>query len=139
MEGFKIRWMAVGDLDCLGKISEKSGVKIPLLEMTRKSDVICVVSELDGSINGFALYRFCPSKIIIKHLIVDEKFRRMGVATRLITRLFSKMSEKRSFIEIKVSEYNLAAHFFLKAMSFKAEDIIRNCNESEYAFRRHLN
>lgn len=139
MEGLKMRWMSSKDLDCIGAISEKSGFRIPLLKMTRKSDVICVVSEIDQSVNGFVLYRLCSDKITIKHLIVDENFRRMGVATELVTRLVSKMSEKRSFIEVKVSEYNLSAQLFMRALSFKVEEIIRNHEESEYMFRRRIN
>jgi len=130
--------MVSGDLDRIGAMSERSGVKIPFVKMARKPDMICVVSELDRSVNGFSLYRLCPDKIVIKHLIVDERFRRMDVATGFIMRLVSKMSSKRSFVEAKVSEYNLDAQLFFKSLSFRAEEIVRNCDESQYVFRKRL-
>jgi len=129
--------MAYGDLDRIGAMSERSGVKIPLIKMSRKPDVICVVSELDRSVNGFSLYRLCPDKIIIKHLIVDEEFRRMGVATGLVMRLVSKMSSKRSLVEARVSEYNVDAQLFFRSLSFRAEEIARG-DESQYVFRKRL-
>lgn len=131
--------MASADLEHVDAMSERSGVKIPFLKMTRKPNFICVVSEMGRSVNGFALYKFCSSKIVIKHLVVDEKFRRMGVATGLVTSLISKMSKKRSVIEVNVSEYNLEAQLLFKSLLFRAEEIIRDQHESEYVFRRNLN
>lgn len=131
--------MASGDLDCIGAISERSGITIPLLKITRKSDIICVVSEVGQSVNGFVIYRFSTSKITIRNLVVEENSRRMGVATGLVTRLLSKMSKKRSVVEARVSEYNLPAQLFLKSMLFKVEEVFRTYEESEYLFRRRLN
>lgn len=139
MEGLKIRWMASGDLDCIGTILKRSGVNISLLKMAKKSDVICVVSEVGHSVNGFVIYKLYPSKITIKYLVVEKNFRRMGIATGLVTRLLSKMGKKRSVVEARISEYNLPAQLFLKSMSFKVEEFVRNHDESHYVFRRHLN
>jgi len=139
MEGLKIRWMAREDIPCVESMSEKSEMRVPVLDMTKKSNIICVVSEANGIVNGFSSYKLGSSKITIKHLVVDEQFRRMGVATSIVLRLLSKMNEKRSVIETSVSEYNLVAHMFFKAMAFKAESIVDCDQESQYVFRRRLN
>lgn len=65
----------------------------------------------------------------------DADFQRHGIGTQMVERLKRKIlqthSSRRSVV-FEVSEYNLAAHLFLKASGFVCTDLVRSeCNEAD--------
>lgn len=133
-----IRWMSSKDVSVVNSISECSGIEVSIERLARKRDFICVVAEISKSVRGFALYRIGKEKISIKHLAVESDFRRMGIASSLVSRVLSKMDSRRSRVETVVSEYNLDAHLFLRSMGFRAEESVLKNGESFYLFAKTL-
>lgn len=138
MEGLGLRWMSSEDIGAVNSISEKSGIKISIAKAAKRPKIICVVSEISRVVNGFILYSLGSDRIAIKQLAVDPGFRREGVATSLVSRLFSKMNAKRRVLEAKVSEYDLISQLFFRSLSFRAEETERHEGDDQYLFRRHF-
>lgn len=114
-----------------GDDSEKS-----LKRMLEKSSVACVIAEYDDKFLGFLMYDVARvSKIKVLALVVDESHRRMGVGSKMISLVTSKLNQKRNKAELSVSEYNLGAQLFLRNMGFKAVSVLdKSPSPSEYKF-----
>jgi ribosomal protein S18 acetylase RimI-like enzyme len=108
-------------------------------KFAKKKASICAVVECENELVGFVFYEIKGvSKIIINQLSVKSNQRRKGVGTFLIDSLISKLNNRRKKIEIQVSEYNLGAQLFLKKRDFKATEIFKDGNYSDYKFVYNL-
>jgi ribosomal-protein-alanine N-acetyltransferase len=105
----------------------------------RRSSCIGMVAEYNDLIAGFMIYDLLKSHIHIKSLAVESEFRRFGVGTVLIDKLISKLAyQQRSRIVMEVRESNLPAQLFMRAMNFKANNVMKSfyedTNEEAYQF-----
>jgi len=134
-----VRWMRMSDLTRVKEIV--SSCRKPLIEkdlekLLAKSGLISVVATYNEEAIGFLIYDSVKiSKIKIVHLVVDDFHKRFGIGRKLIIFMISKLNDEKNKIEINVSEYNVAAQLFLKAMGFKVVSTISITeNISEYKF-----
>jgi len=133
------RWMKKSDVGEVSKFasSAEGGLTDRQLDkLISKPTVVCLVAEIEGRAVGFLAYDTARvSKLKVLNLTVDESFRRMGVGNQMVSLLVSKLSKKRSKIELSVSEYNLGAQLFLRQAGFKAVSVLDNAPApSEYKF-----
>jgi ribosomal protein S18 acetylase RimI-like enzyme len=77
---------------------------------------------------GFIVYERRPvdSYLQIWNLVVDSKYRRMGVGTFLVKRLTEMVPEEYEGVDVFVRESNTAAHLFLKSLGFWCDTISRD-------------
>ena len=97
-----------------------------LMEQLRTTTVIGLVAKLEGQIVAYTVYDLRLSSIHILNLAVHPKYRRTGVGTALVGKLKSKLSpEARQSLRALVSERNLAAQLFFRAIGFAATEVLR--------------
>jgi len=124
VESIETRWMRSADMQEVLRImddTDEGGDERGLNSLLRKSSVMCVVAEIDGSIVGFAIYDVARvSKLKLLSLAVEQNAQRKGVGRRLAELVLSKLNKKRNKVEAVVSEYNLPAQLFLRSMGFRA-------------------
>lgn len=103
-------------------------------------NTIAIVAERNDMVVGMAVYELHPQRLHIINLVVSEKYRNQGIGRAIVEKLISKLSEeKRNRITLLLSECNLTAQQFFRAMGFRAVQIIRNPNmnsgEDSYCMR----
>lgn len=136
---FKIRWMRREDLPLAVEIMKSSGMEADQRRMERivsKVSMVCMVAESEEKVAGILVYDIGRvSKIKMVALAVREDLRRKGLGRELVGTVVSKLNKRRNKLETSVSEYNLGAQLFLRAMGFKAVSVVENEAEpSEYRF-----
>jgi|688.fasta_scaffold66921_6 ribosomal-protein-alanine N-acetyltransferase len=136
MDSLKVRWMKRDDLKSVMRMQKMSGEfsKNHTQEFINKNNAICSVVEVEGKVVGFIFYEIDASSIEIDSLLVDTAFRRRGIGTELLSKLIAKLNKKRREIRFKVSEYDLPSHLLLKKCGFKATEVIKNSEASDYLF-----
>jgi ribosomal protein S18 acetylase RimI-like enzyme len=76
----------------------KSGFKSNL-----KKDAICIVAYLDGKTIGYALGKGSGSKqdaLVVRFLAVDSEYRKKGIGTKLIRKLFRETLKNPKFKKV---------------------------------------
>lgn len=126
-----IRWMIRRDLSEVLTI-EDSNTDFPwneslFLRCLRQRNCIGMVAEKDGCILGFMIYELHKYKLQILNLAVHPDFQRQAIASQMICKLKSKLSEKkRTCIVVELRETQLSSHLFFQSQSFTATDVLRN-------------
>jgi ribosomal protein S18 acetylase RimI-like enzyme len=130
----KTRYITRDDMGRINEIDHESKNDIAaLLKSAEIVNGMVAVNDTDDVI-GFCIYSLeNPETFHILHLAVDDRFYRLGIATKLIDRMKSKLNDKRNILEYEVPESYLAMHLFLKAMNFKAR-VVRNREEDIFKF-----
>jgi N-acetylglutamate synthase-like GNAT family acetyltransferase len=136
MDSLKVRWMNRGDLKSVIKMQKMSGEFSDnhTQDFINKTNAICNVVEVEGKVVGFIFYEIDASSIEIDSLLVEPSLRRRGIGTELLSKLIAKLNKKRREIRFKVSEYDLPSHLLLKKCGFKAIEVIKNSEASDYLF-----
>ena len=77
---------------------------------------------------GYAIWASHDTKIILHNIAVDPEYRRQGVGRGIVEWLRQKVLQttRRKWIEIVVSELNLAALCFFRATGFRAVWTMKN-------------
>ena len=100
MEKLVIREATSQDVPKLGQLNHlliqdeghENPMDIPALRqrmaMWLKHEYICYVCLKDEQIAGYALYKSIPRGFYLRQLFVLERFRRLGIATKLLDELF---------------------------------------------------
>lgn len=128
-----VRWMKLDDMEQVAKISSMS--KGYIKKFLREPKSICVVVVLEEKVVGIVFYEIRKQNINIKHIAVDEDFRKIKIATKLVNNLIFKLNSTRNTITAEVPEHNLCAQLFFRQMGFKAIDIIKNSEGDTYKFK----
>lgn len=119
-----IRWMQRSDIDDIQSIRESCGVTTDLIKQLHSPSFILKVLTTDkNEVSGYIRYKNCRDCVKIMELAVDVKFRRKGVASKLINSLISKVDFSRKTIKIMVPEEMLPMQCLLKKLGFKAVGI----------------
>lgn len=139
-----LRWMKRSDLDVVRAIHLMAGDYRPsefIEEEIKKSNSVCIVAEAADRIVAFMFYEMRPTMIKMTYLAVDPTFKRKGVGSALVSKLISKLSEKRNRLVFFVSEYNLEIQLFLRDLGFKAIQVRprEDGGGCDYKFQYELN
>lgn len=140
-----IRWMIRRDMPEVLAIEEACQLDFPWDEKAFKDcensrDVIRMVAEVDERVVGFMVYETHQSRIHLLNLNVHPSMWRRGVGRRMVEKLIGKLSaQRRTRITAEISETNLDAHLFFRAMGFKATAVLHDyydcANEDCYLFQ----
>ena len=126
-----IRWMIRKDMGDVLSI-ERQSFPFPWTEdefitCLRQRNCIGMVAERDKAIVGYMIYELHKTRLHILNFCVHPKWRRQGVGRVMVEKLVSKLSyQRRTRIMFEVSEVNLPAQLFFRAMGFKAINVLRN-------------
>jgi len=125
-----IRWMILKDLPEVIELAKQTTEPVwterELRSQLSQRDTIGMIVERNDNIEAFVIYERHPTRLHIPNFVVGERFRRQGVGKAIIDKLKNKLEpDRRNRITLTVSESNLVAQQFLRAMGFRAVQIIR--------------
>ncbi len=104
---------------------------------------VCRVAELDDAVAGYMIYKLARARLELVNLAVAAPLRRQGIATALLDKLKSQLSQqRRTRITAPVRERNLAGQLLLRACGFRCVEVLHGTydesDEDAYLFRfRH--
>lgn len=108
------------------------------LRCLRQRNCIGMVAEHGEKVLGFMIYELHKSKLEVLRMSVVKHARRQGVGGQMVAKLLSKLSShRRTRIGMQISENDLDAHLFLRAVGFRAINVIRqggDMGEDAYRF-----
>lgn len=139
-----IRWMIRRDMEEVLEI-EKQGSSCPWTEeefvhRLRERNCIGMVAEYKQEVIGFVIYVLHKKRIVILNMAVSWYHLRNGVGRQLVTHLTKKLGAmRRTHLSLVVSDENLDAHLFFKAMGFRATHTEVDWFESTNASRDGYN
>lgn len=126
-----IRWMNLRDLPEVVAIegtcfdARRVWSQDDFLGVLRNSNVVGMVADRDGLTVGFMLYELHRDRLHILNFAVHSRQQRTGVGRAMANKLKSKLGSKRARLTALVSDSNLHAHRFFKAMGFVATEVVR--------------
>lgn len=129
-----IRWMIRRDMPTVLDIEKRSftypNSEEDFLRELRNSKCIGTVITIEENVVGYMIYELLKGKIRLLKLAVDLEYRRKGLATLMINKLKSKLSDhRRTSIILDVPDYNLGAQLFFKSQNFFATRVLKNADE----------
>ncbi len=88
------------------------------------------VIEVDTTILGYMVYALQKKEINVLNIAVHPQYRRLGIATRMVSTLIDKLSlQRRSKIDLLLREKNFGAQLFFRAQGFRATSVVRGYYE----------
>ena len=129
---FTVRWLIIADMPKVMEILEGNGISISEIEiraMLRQRNVIGMVAECSGLVSGVVIYALEKQAIDIHLLAVDPGQQWTGIGRGMIDKLKSKLTGSRRNLFATVSEYDVAAQMFAKAMGFRAVETLRDWDD----------
>lgn len=138
-----LRWLKPKDFSVVLEIEKQSfpdpWTKQDFHRVFENKNCVCRVCEDGEEVVGYMVYEYDAISYNIINLAVVKHYRRHGVARFLVSGLISQMSDSSKYqMFASVSDRNLGAQLFFKAMEFKAEKISRNFfgpDHNSYDFR----
>ncbi|MFN9109747.1 MAG: GNAT family N-acetyltransferase [Bacteroidota bacterium] len=129
---FTVRWLIIADMPKVMEILEGNGISISEIEiraMLRQRNVIGMVAECSGLVSGVVIYALEKQAIDIHLLAVDPGQQWTGIGRGMIDKLKSKLTGSRRNLFATVSEYDVAAQMFSRAMGFRAVETLRDWDD----------
>jgi len=142
-----IRWMIRRDMpEVLSAESENapfSWTEEDFLRCLRQRNCIGMVAEHGERIVGYMIYELHKHKLHILNFGVHPRWRRQGIGSLMIAKLFSKLStHRRTCITLEVRESNLDAQLFFRKQGFLGIKVLRgffeDTGEDAYLMRYGL-
>lgn len=129
-----IRWMIRRDMPEVLAI-EHASYEFPWCEeeffrVLRQRNCIGMVAECGERVVGFMIYELHKSRLQVLNLAVAPESRRMGVGRQMVAKLVGKLSShRRTRISLQIRETNLPAQLYLRALDFRAIEVVRDAYE----------
>jgi ribosomal-protein-alanine N-acetyltransferase len=129
-----VRWLIRKDLGEVLKI-ENAAYGDPwsendFIEQLRERSTIGMVVESEFGVVGYMVYQLQAEHIELLNFAISPGYRRRRAGSVLIQKLISKLTEKRQYIKLYISERNLPGQLFFKSRGFRAVRVIRNFHEN---------
>src|SRR5436305_5482128 len=129
-----IRWMIRRDmpevLEAEQQSFDYSWTEEDFLRCLRQRNCIGMVAEFNDKVVGFMIYELHKTKLHILNFAVAPRFRRLGIAAQMVSKLIGKLSShRRTRITLAVRERNLTAQLFFRAQEFRAMKVLRGYYE----------
>jgi [ribosomal protein S18]-alanine N-acetyltransferase len=129
-----IRWMIRRDMADVLQTEvasfEYAWTEDDFLRCLRQRNCIGMVAEVNDRVVGFMIYELHKNKLHVLNFAVAPQFRKRGIGTSMVAKLFGKLSShRRGKITLAVRERNLAAQLFFRKQDFKAVRVLRNYYE----------
>lgn len=123
-----LRWMIRRDMSAVMEI-ERLSFDHPwsdddMVGALRCRNVIGMVALIDEQVAGYMVYAIEDSLLLdLMNLAVAPHIRRRGIGRALIAKLVGKLTGGRKRIVTEVSERNLEAQLWLRALGFRATQL----------------
>jgi len=129
----RVRYLIRRDLKQVAKINSEEAYFLEssaIASMLTQRNMIGLVSEIDDSVVGYAIYELSKDAVYLLHLVVDSRFRCKGVGRSIISKIISRMrlANRRHFYA-SVSEYNVTAQVFLRGCRFQCTEILSDWDD----------
>ena len=143
----QLRWMIRKDMPQVMTIENggpgSSIQEEEILGMLRNKCTIGMVAELGDEVQGYLVYSLESDTLRIERFRVGEPYRRNGIGRLMAEKMASKLeAQRRTMIEIDLSERDIDSQLFFRAMGFKAVQVIHGSylnGDAAYRFRLSLN
>ncbi len=130
-----VRWATRRHLPDLLNI-EKESCHFPwreedFLRCMRQRDCFGKIAEADKKTVGFMVYKMRrpQAQVCLLRFAVSSAHRRRGIGSQMMRELIRSLSPERYHrLVLKVSETNLPAQLFLRALGFQAVNILHGCS-----------
>lgn len=141
-----VRWMIRPDLpkvlDIENEVFRDPWTEDEFINTLRQRNVIGMTAEHGGRVLGYMIYELKRRAINVLNMAVKERYQGCSIGQQMVEKLIGKLHcQRRNRITILVSEPNLDAQLFYKAMGFVAEAIVEspynNGNLDAYEFVYH--
>ena len=119
------------DLDFVSSFRNSHEMRPQLSKLISRPSWIIKVAEKENQVVGFIRYKVSRQNIKVKEVVVSPDFRRMGVASSLLSSL-----PKTRKIDVLVSERNSEFHFLLKKLGFIAVEVKNSSANTHYRFEK---
>lgn len=128
-----IRWMIRRDLPALLDI-ENDSFEFPwnehdFLRCLRCRNCIGMVVEQADCVVSFMIYELHKHGIHILNFAVDPAARNRGVGSAMLSKLRSKLGERRHKLTLAIRETNLPAQLFFSRHGFLATKVVHDAYE----------
>lgn len=125
-----VRWMNRYDMPEVVRIERESlaqaWTEADFLSCLRNRNCIGMVAESAGKVVGFMIYELHEYRLDLLNFAVAPEARRTGVGSRMLGKMFRKLSSyRRTRITVAVRESNLAAQLFFRANEFRCINVRR--------------
>lgn len=139
-----IRWMIRKDLPKVLSIENQcfpnAWTEEEFIRVLRQRNCIGMVAERDGAVVGYMIYELHKSRLQVINFAVDPLWQREKIGTAMVEKLISKLSkDRRNRVILEVSEKNLPAQLFFRAIGFRAIAILpefyEDTNDDAYQFQ----
>lgn len=129
-----IRWMIRRDMPEVLQAEQQSfdysWTEEDFLRCLRQRNCIGMVAEFNDKVVGFMIYELHKTKLHILNFAVSPRYRRLGIAAQMVSKLIGKLSShRRTRITLAVRERNLTAQLFFRAQDFRAMKVLRGYYE----------
>lgn len=93
----------------------------------RKRNCVGMIVEIEERVVGLMVYDLYPNRIRIMNFAVHPDFRRRGAGAMMLDKLKHRLSaQRRSRIQVEVSEENVSAQTWFSHRGFRAIAILRD-------------
>jgi ribosomal-protein-alanine N-acetyltransferase len=125
-----IRWMIRRDMPEVLQAEQQSfeyaWTEDEFLRCLRQRNCIGMIAECSERVVGYMIYELHKQKLHIMNFAVLPEFRRRGIGSMMISKLYGKLSNhRRTKITLAVRETNLAAQLFFRHQGFKATRVVK--------------
>lgn len=129
-----IRWMIRRDMAEVREIEDlcfaHPWMEERIIQHLRQRNCIGMVAEVGEQIVGVMIYELFKKRLNVLRFAVHPKFHRQSVGTQMMEKLQGKLSPlRRTHITLDVTERNMTALLFFKAMRFEAVGMLRGACE----------
>jgi ribosomal protein S18 acetylase RimI-like enzyme len=130
-----VRWLIRKDMPAINEINIEASYQLleeDMTKMLKQRNVVGMVVELDEVVAGYMIYALEKGSIDLYHLVIDPVFHGQGLGTALIETLKTRLGtpQGRTAIYTTVSEYDVQAQVFFRAVKFFCVETIRGWDEN---------
>lgn len=126
-----IRWMIRRDIEQVMAI-ESAVFEFPWTTddfvnvLRRRNSIGLVAVDSKEVVHGYLFYEIRRKYLRLLNVAVHPQRLRIGIGSRLISKIKSRLINRRTQIVLEVRETNLAAQLFFRKHGFRATHILRN-------------
>lgn len=129
-QGLWLRWMIRRDmrevLDIEAESFEEPWPEEEFIGHLRQRNCIGMVAVRSDRVVAYMVYALDARHLHLHHFAVASEFRLQGIGTQMIAKLKAKLStQRRRRIVCEISERNVAAQVFFRAMGFRSVRTLR--------------
>lgn len=138
-----IRWMILHDMPEVMAIEQASFAypwsEAEFGEILTEPTCNGMVAVRSGRVAGYVIFRLNRNRIDILNLAVSPDARRTGIGRQMVEKLAGKLDALgRDMLAVEADENDLSGHLFLRAVGFRAVQVVHRGDYDSYRFELTL-